>query len=79
MGYIHVLPALSKEWNSGSVRGMRVRGGFELDMSWDEGKLRSLTVYNKSNPEGKCRMRIGSKELEINLQKGKKTDFKLPE
>jgi alpha-L-fucosidase 2 len=79
MGYIHVLPALSKEWNSGSVRGMRVRGGFELDMSWDEGQLRSLTVHNKSNPEGKCRMRIGSKELEINLQKGKKTDFKLPE
>ena len=33
MGYIHLLPALPKAWATGHVRGMRVRGGYELDLA----------------------------------------------
>jgi alpha-L-fucosidase 2 len=79
MGYLHLLPALPQEWNSGSVRGMRVRGGFELDMVWADGRLSSLTVRNISNDAGKCRMRIGSKELEISVEKGKQNEVRIPE
>jgi len=79
MGCLHLLPALPKEWSSGSVRGMRVRGGYELDMSWDGGRLQSLKIHNHSNPEGKCRLRIGSKDLAVEVAKGKQIDVKLPE
>ncbi|HEX5790847.1 MAG TPA: glycoside hydrolase family 95 protein [Luteolibacter sp.] len=79
MGYLHLLPALPKEWSSGSVRGMRVRGGFELDMAWADGRMSKLSVRNISNDEGKCRMRIGSKDLEIKVEKGKRIEVQLPE
>ncbi len=54
MGYLHLLPALPKAWDTGSVRGMRVRGGFELDMTWKNGKLASATLKNISSPDGNC-------------------------
>jgi hypothetical protein len=38
-GTIRLLPALPAAWPGGSVRGMRLRGGHELEMSWEQGKL----------------------------------------
>ncbi|HOV99772.1 MAG TPA: glycoside hydrolase family 95 protein, partial [Bacteroidota bacterium] len=54
-GAIHLLPALPAAWKSGYVKGLKARGGFEIDIQWDNGKITSATI--KSTLGGTCRIR----------------------
>ena len=58
MGFIHLLPALPDAWPTGSIRGLCARGGFEVDMAWEKGKIVKLTI--KSNLGNRCRIRSDS-------------------
>jgi alpha-L-fucosidase 2 len=41
---ISLLPALPKDWRSGHVRGLRARGGLEIDMHWNDGRLAQTEI-----------------------------------
>jgi alpha-L-fucosidase 2 len=59
-GSIFVLPALPYVWKNGSIRGIRLRGGFEIEsIEWKNGEISKLVI--KSNLGGNCRIRSYTK------------------
>lgn len=48
-GFINFLPALPKAWNSGNYSGLRVRGGGEVSVSWENGKVLQATLKATSD------------------------------
>lgn len=70
-GYIHLLPALPDNWQSGSIKGVRARGGFTIDMEWKESRITRLSVTFHSG--GTCRIREATSPHEevIETEKGK--------
>ena len=69
MGYIQLLPALPKAWPEGSVKGMRLRGGYELDMTWTDGVLEEAVIRNIS-AKGSCEIRYGKGDKTLEIPKG---------
>ncbi len=65
---IELLPAVPKAWPTGSVTGLRVRGGFEVDLAWSGGRLTSATIRGITgrNPA----VRYGEKVVRIELPPG---------
>ena len=68
-GEIELLPALPKSWVSGSVKGLRARGGYEVDVTWRDGKLESATIRNVSGLT-KCKVRLGGKTTDLKVKNG---------
>ncbi len=67
-GEIELLPALPKAWPTGSVKGLRARGGFEVDIAWKDGKLASTEIRSVGGTQGV--VRYGEKTITIDLKRG---------
>jgi alpha-L-fucosidase 2 len=67
-GEIHLLPALPKAWQSGHIKVLRARGGYEINIAWKEGKLISAVIKSISGTH--CKIRYGDKTTQLNIDQG---------
>jgi alpha-L-fucosidase 2 len=68
-GVIDLLPALPATWPNGSVKGLRARGGFVVDIAWVEGRVTSATVRSVAGAGG-GRVRVGERVIDLKLKPG---------
>ena len=54
-GFIYLLPALPSVWRDGEIKGLRARGGFEIDMKWSGGRIETVKITSAIG--GNCRLR----------------------
>ena len=47
-GGIEFLPALPNDWSRGKVKGLAVRGGFEVEMEWQDGRIKKASILSKN-------------------------------
>lgn len=47
--YAELLPCLPEEWSSGSYKGLCARGGFQIDLSWNDKAVKHALVTAKVN------------------------------
>lgn len=64
-GEISILPAVSPKWKSGSVRGLKARGGFEVGAAWKDGKLSSAEIRSQLGNPAVLRLQGDPKEITL--------------
>ncbi|MBB5353919.1 alpha-L-fucosidase 2 [Haloferula luteola] len=72
-GEIVLLPALPPAWPEGSVKGLRVRGGFEADLAWKDGKLTEATF--RSLAGASLKVRLGDHVIDLPTRRGESYPF----
>jgi alpha-L-fucosidase 2 len=65
---IELLPALPEGWREGSVRGLRARDGFEVDVEWAEGRLTKAVIW--SDLGRPCRVLYGDQSVDLETEPG---------
>jgi alpha-L-fucosidase 2 len=66
-GEILLLPALPEQWSSGSIKGVKARGGYTVDIEWKEGKLSMVKIV--PNKGGKTTVVYKDRTWEVNATK----------
>ncbi|MGV3587774.1 MAG: glycoside hydrolase family 95 protein [Adhaeribacter sp.] len=68
-GEIQLLPALPKAWQKGYIHGICARGGFDLDLDWENGQLKQVKLLSKLG--NTCQIRYANQVISLKTQKGK--------
>lgn len=68
-GCIDLLPSLPDAWNRGEITGLRARGNFGVDLSWQDGRLKQAVISSGSGEP--CTVRYGKETLTFPTQRGK--------
>jgi alpha-L-fucosidase 2 len=67
-GLIHLLPALPDAWKDGKVTGLRARGGFQVDIAWEYGRLTSAVIHSELGEP--VTVSYAGKTVQLKLKKG---------
>jgi alpha-L-fucosidase 2 len=67
---IHLLPALPPEWATGSVKGLKARGGFVVDMEWEDGRIYRAVIHSLAGKA--CVVRHDGKVKRLEIKKGER-------
>jgi alpha-L-fucosidase 2 len=70
---IELLPALPDAWPEGSVKGLRARGGVEVDMIWKQGRLTSVALQPDAHEI--CRLSYQGRAVEVKMKKGERVSL----
>lgn len=73
-GQIELLPALPKEWSDGEISGIRARGGYEIAMTWKNGKVTKASITAKNT--GTVTIIYNGKERQLKIKAGKTKTIK---
>jgi alpha-L-fucosidase 2 len=73
-GEISLLPALPVGWSDGSVRALRARGGFEVNMQWKSGRLQLAQI--RSHTGGSTTIRYGEQTATLSIKAGETVSLK---
>lgn len=77
-GEIDLLPALASKYKTGYVRGLRARGGYEVDIYWKEGKLdKAVIKADRIKNEQTVKIRYQNIVKEFNVKPNEKFTFHL--
>jgi len=83
---VSLLPALPSKWRSGQVKGMKARGGVDVDIDWADGKLKSARLQSTQNTSRLIRLRtnvpvvvrIGNDSVSVRQEAAHVVSFDLP-
>ncbi|ANW95362.1 alpha-L-fucosidase [Wenyingzhuangia fucanilytica] len=74
-GEIRLLPALPSNWKNGEVKGLCTKGGFVVDIKWQDGNLVSAKIHAKQGGEAKVKYK--DKTISIHTKPGENIEFPL--
>lgn len=72
-GKIVILPALPKVWKNGNIKGLCARGGYELDICWENGELKKVDILSKVL-DGEVLLTYKGTDQSITLKKEERTE-----
>jgi alpha-L-fucosidase 2 len=64
-GFLRILPALPEAWEQGHIKGLKARGDIGVDIHWELGRLKQLTL--RTNKKQQVKVKYGQEEIKIKL------------